>query len=581
MEVPMSDDSDDDCPKRAADTMNYGMVALFESFILREDYDAAMDFIDDCFGYAPTPFVINEIIFKIMMNCNEKLAYKAAGFLECKMRVMFAHEDQKINFISALKDQSGTNSNIWDAFSRFVWSSLYSLKVTEAYHIQNECIKSPNCDLLVDIYIKAFLKCSVKSDILGSHVEERLSVLLQWINLYYKYNFDDEPVLSYLHQLLDYIVDSEISSDSSLPLSVKIHTVNLSQYMFLILNNCKDAFATVEKQQRFFIYSMSYCLIIKICQYRLLQLIEEKSQPQNPRMLTLKSIVDNFFFHRPEKSSSVRKPISPRRSCWGMQLKKFSKDPIPGDTSLHKHCRLARPADLLCILYAEKSKDINEKNRVGNTPLHEACLSSSYLCCKFLIEETVDRKVDFRATDNEGRTPLFCAVYVDSFDIVKLLLHRGGNDLVKCRDNWGKKPVDYSTSDEMKKMLQEYESKLEETGEEEFLESLVSSELKLPNLKHSKDYYLYLRTLRTFVLNYCEIYDLPKTETDVKTLSHDSKECYHYKADCKTLCMEDASILDTFSEVVMKFISCAKFISEEESVKKELCHWKRFSTVFK
>ncbi|GBN65310.1 hypothetical protein AVEN_242516-1 [Araneus ventricosus] len=368
----------------ATDGMNEGMVALFKSFILREDYDAAMDFIEDCIDYVPTPFVLNEIIFRIMMNCNEKLAYKASDYLEGRLRAMFVHEDQKSIFINALKDQSGTKPDIWDAFSHFVWSSLYNLKVSEAYHNHKEYAKSPNCDLLVDIYIKAFLKCSIKSDILGSRVEERLSGLLKWMSLYYKYNFGDEPVLSYLHRLLDYIVDSEISSNSCLPSCVKIHTANLSQYMFLILNICKDVFATLEKQQRFFNYSMSFPLITKVCQYRLHELIEEKTLPQHPGMLTLKSIVGNYFFHRPEKK---------RRSCRGKKLKKFSKVPIPGDTNFHNGCRLGRPADLLCALYEGKTHDINKKNSAGNTPLHEACLASSYLCCKFLIEESGGKNI--------------------------------------------------------------------------------------------------------------------------------------------------------------------------------------------
>ncbi|GBN46920.1 hypothetical protein AVEN_62147-1 [Araneus ventricosus] len=156
-----------------------------------------------------------------------------------------------------------------------------------------------------------------------------------------------------------------------------------------------------------------------------------------------------------------------------------------------------------------------------------------------------------------------------------------GNDLIKCQDIWGKRPIDYSTTDEMKKMLLEVELKLKENGEEESEESLVSTQLKLPNLKNFNDYPLYLRTLRTFVSNYCEIYDLPKTETDVKTLSHDSKECYHYKAGSETLCMEDSSTLDTFSEVIKKFISCAKLISKDKSVEKELSRWETFEAVFK
>ncbi|XP_055926046.1 uncharacterized protein LOC129957639 isoform X1 [Argiope bruennichi] len=575
----MSDESDDERSLLITD-MNEGMVEMFNSFIANKDYEEALQFVSGCFGFVPTPFVINKIIFTIMMNCDESLAEEAEDYLEGVLRIMTTH-DKKSNIIEGLSYQSDRNSKVWDTFSHLVESSLYHLKILETCHDRKEYVKNPNCKILVNIFVKAFINCPLKSDILGSHAEKRLSSVLRWINQFYKYNIQHEPLLNYLHEFLDYIIDSEVSGDPSLPACVKIHSANLSQYMFLILNFCKDVFSSTQNQQRFFNNSKSLYLITKVCHYRLHELIEMEALPQDPGMLTLKSIVENYFFHTSKKKSedtkqtSSKSPIksdSPRKSIRVKKLKKFSKEPIPGDTDLHECCRLGRPADLLTALYGNKKKDINVKNSAGNTPLHEACLASSYLCSKFLIEEAGDRTIDYRATDNEGRTPLHCAVYVNAFDIVNLLLNRAGNALVKCPDNWGKTPIDYSTTDEMRTMLQKVESKLQDHNQDDS---------KLPSLKNSQDYHLYLRTLKTLVSSYFQIYDLPKVETSIKTLSHDRKKCYHYKAESNTMCLEDSSILDTFGKVVNKFISCAEVVAKEENAKMELKLWQTFAAAFK
>ncbi|GBL75475.1 hypothetical protein AVEN_194650-1 [Araneus ventricosus] len=261
-----------------------------------------------------------------------------------------------------------------------------------------------------------------------------------------------------------------------------------------------------------------------------------------------------------------------RSKVWLLKSNLKSGKKRKGDTDFHVCCRTNRFDNLLEALYAHKSKDINAKNSLGITPLHEACLADSYLCCKFLIEESDVRKVNFRAVDCQGRTPLHFAVYKKALDVVNLLLKRGGSDLVKCRDNMGKKPIDYSESEDIRKILQNTELQLE-PSDDESQKSSDSMEKKLPKLKNSESLPLYLRTLRSLVGTYCEIYDIPKDENDgvVKLLSHCEEECSHYKVSAEgTLCMEDSSTFETLVENIKKLSACAKRISTDDNLKKEL-----------
>ncbi|GFQ86467.1 hypothetical protein TNCT_453681 [Trichonephila clavata] len=249
---------------------------------------------------------------------------------------------------------------------------------------------------------------------------------------------------------------------------------------------------------------------------------------------------------------------SPRKS---KRLKKFDEEPTPGDTELHEYCRTLKPADLLKTLFSNPRLDINTKNNAGNTPLHVACLAGSYHCVKFLIEDSGDRIPDFKATDNEGRMPLHCAVHANALDIAKFLLKRGGYELVVSEDVSGNKPIHYATSDEMKELLQKYETDLQlrEQGDENDDMTLSFA----PSLKDFNEFHLYLSTLRIMLINYCEIYDIPaiKQTSGGAIACHDSKECCHFVASAvNTLCLGDFSVMVDLPGTFERLIASLKLV---------------------
>lgn len=58
-----------------------------------------------------------------------------------------------------------------------------------------------------------------------------------------------------------------------------------------------------------------------------------------------------------------------------------------GGCTLHEFCRQNLYGDLYEVLVVQSYLKPNVQNSAGRTPLHEACLSKSYYCAKFLLEE--------------------------------------------------------------------------------------------------------------------------------------------------------------------------------------------------
>ncbi|GBL75461.1 hypothetical protein AVEN_194638-1 [Araneus ventricosus] len=292
--------------------MSEGLVALFEDFMLRNEYEEALNVICDCYNIAPTSFVISEIIFKIMMTCDSKICSEALDYLEQSLRFMPTDDDHKYIFIEGLKDQTGPFGDVWGAFDHFVLSSLRHRKISDGYVSLHEYVKHPNCDYLVQIYVHAFLRGPFKSTIFGSHPVEKFSSLVKWINVFYKYNAEIDDLLKNLHSLLDHIFELELSNYPAIPKCAAIHKAPISKYILILLNSCKDVFR-LENQQRFFILTDSSYLILKICQQRLDDMLDKESVPQNS-VLTLKSISSKTrnFFQLPLLSNrDVRISLSP------------------------------------------------------------------------------------------------------------------------------------------------------------------------------------------------------------------------------------------------------------------------------
>ncbi|XP_051154458.1 BRCA1-associated RING domain protein 1-like [Leptopilina boulardi] len=125
-------------------------------------------------------------------------------------------------------------------------------------------------------------------------------------------------------------------------------------------------------------------------------------------------------------------------------------------------------------------KDINKKNKRGETPLHQACVKKQIETVKILL----DNGANPNTKDNANWTPLQESVYKGYYGISKMLLENGAwpntpgldnrtalheaviNNLEKTVklllqfdanpnvfDQEGKKPIDYCKSDEIKQLL--------------------------------------------------------------------------------------------------------------------------------
>ena len=84
----------------------------------------------------------------------------------------------------------------------------------------------------------------------------------------------------------------------------------------------------------------------------------------------------------------------------------------------------ARDGDIDQVqLLISQGADVNEKNRMGWTPLHTAIRNRR----QALIEPLIAKGADVNAKDNSGQTPLHVAVYIGQKDAVELLIAKGAD----------------------------------------------------------------------------------------------------------------------------------------------------------
>jgi hypothetical protein len=93
----------------------------------------------------------------------------------------------------------------------------------------------------------------------------------------------------------------------------------------------------------------------------------------------------------------------------------------------------ARDGDIDQVqLLLSKGANVNEKNRMGWTPLHTAIRNRRLA----LIEPLLAKGADINATDNRGQTPLMAAIYIGQKDAVELLIAKGADvNLMGGSDN--------------------------------------------------------------------------------------------------------------------------------------------------
>ena len=93
------------------------------------------------------------------------------------------------------------------------------------------------------------------------------------------------------------------------------------------------------------------------------------------------------------------------------------KNPLTSDTLIHYLCINDENYPLIELINPN-SREIEQKNNMGQTPLHIAVQNRSYKISKFLI----DKKANLQSKDNNNNTPLHIAVNNCDYDIVQLLM---------------------------------------------------------------------------------------------------------------------------------------------------------------
>lgn len=99
-----------------------------------------------------------------------------------------------------------------------------------------------------------------------------------------------------------------------------------------------------------------------------------------------------------------------------------------------------RISDLDAIAHSLKAgRDVNARNEMGFTPLHELCMCSGDVAmAEFLLHHGARAE----ARDGRGRTPLHYAAGAGYVELLQLFLSRGVD--VNARDNWGETPLHWA-----------------------------------------------------------------------------------------------------------------------------------------
>ncbi|XP_034152086.1 SMC5-SMC6 complex localization factor protein 1 isoform X4 [Esox lucius] len=122
-----------------------------------------------------------------------------------------------------------------------------------------------------------------------------------------------------------------------------------------------------------------------------------------------------------------------------------------GETVLHRACKRNQVETLLQIL-ALPGIDVNVKDHVGWTPLHEACNHGSHACVKALLRHHPAPQLKGQVG---GVSPLHDALLCGHTDIAKTLLRHAGSDLLLQKDHHGRTPLDLVSSATLRQELKQ------------------------------------------------------------------------------------------------------------------------------
>ncbi|KAG8179012.1 hypothetical protein JTE90_014014 [Oedothorax gibbosus] len=583
--------------------MNDDLIRLFQAMLSQSHFAEALKIVSMKHDEIPPPSVINDILTNILMkNCVKTIANEANAYLTTYLYLLPNKSQHfQYDYAGVLYNKNGELKDTWSTFSYIIESCFahYKIPTGKEWTEASEVIKYPNCSILMNFYVNVTTKFLSVEYLFEDKPNECFSSLFNWISVAFNHHtpLEIDELLKNLQTVLDealkfYVLDPENSSEM-------VHNMVKKFSGFFKDANSLKLFGALTEVKEFH---------SKICQHIMYERLYEKQLWRNIHApLTLKTIILHYFF---EETFEVKyEPLvnkETKEDC-GSEARKqvknlFKNDDNKGDGVLHGLCRNNEFGDLLGTLLDNPNVDPNEKNHSLRTPLHIACLAKSFLCVENLLEgvegtlldnpnvdpneknhslrtplhkacldksflcvenllegvEEVSGKVDLEAADKYGFTPLHCAVYRGYVKIAHLLLKHGGSPLLALKDNFGKEPITYASSNSMKKLLLRFELPFKFDKTDYYVRTYSDQE----------ECYIFLYGLYSVLKNYVENFKLDDYKKGVTVeLSHKEKKCPHYVhnvqlTDC-AVCDEDASVFECLSVILDHYLQNIQKISEE------------------
>ena len=159
----------------------------------------------------------------------------------------------------------------------------------------------------------------------------------------------------------------------------------------------------------------------------------------------------------------LEKALSASDTVTALQLIKSGANPnqkvTSGDRSLLiRYCRYSENDPIAHFLLNNGAKPDTLRSAAGRTALHVA---ASYYACEPLCTALLNAGADINARTNDGSTPLMLAAKSAKLRLVKLLIEKGADPLLK--DNKGKTAYDYALTADPLTDLPEFKKKQEES----------------------------------------------------------------------------------------------------------------------
>lgn len=212
------------------------------------------------------------------------------------------------------------------------------------------------------------------------------------------------------------------------------------------------------------------------------------SDPIHVNSISVSSIVSQYFFlvplgvggnsdvqeqvehnhavgHTSKSSEGAFEATKVKQQKGMLTAEKVNRRNGKGESAIHIACMKNKAAELVKLL-AVPGADVNLRDNIGWTPLHEACHHGSIACVELLLkyvpraaagastnQEQTSSKVQVDAPGPDGLTPLHDAVRSNKIDVCILLLRYGGKKLLKSKTHYNMTAIDFAQSEEMRAVL--------------------------------------------------------------------------------------------------------------------------------